>query len=533
MLDVIIRGGTLFDGSGRGGSKLDLGVRNGQVEVIGELDSAEAATVIDAEGLYMAPGFIDTHSHSDLRLLYGEPPDVKLTQGVTTEVLGQDGLSVAPIVARDVPLYRKLLAGLLGDPEIEWTWRSTAEYLDALDNRQMPLNAAYLIPHGPIRSAVMGMEDRHAKTDELFRMRPILRQALDEGGVGFSTGLIYPPCSYADAQELIDLCRVAASQDVPLVVHMRNEGIGLLQAIDEMLLVARESGVHLHISHLKLFGKKVWDQASPMLQKLAAARAEGVRITADQYPYFAGCTILTSVLPQWSLGGGTEALIARLKDPDIRQKIKEWAKSPENPRENRTASIGWENIVVSWVKSEQNKQFEGKSIAEISEIRGSDEIDTVCDLLLEENLAVTQISFYGTEETITPIMSDPWVMFCTDGIYGGKPHPRLYGSFPRILGHYVREQGILSMPEAIRKMTSLPAWTFHLERRGLLKPGYVADVTVFCPDSIIDNATFEHSSRLSTGVKWVLVNGTPVIEDGVYNGKTPGRAIRRVPGDSK
>jgi N-acyl-D-amino-acid deacylase len=526
VLDIIVRGGDVYDGSGRGPARLDVGINGDKIVSVGDLSHQEAKKVIDATGKIVAPGFIDAHSHSDLRLLYGEPPLVKISQGVTTEILGQDGLSVAPIVEKDIPLYRKMLAGLLGDPDLNWDWRSVSDYLGRLDKHGMPLNAGYLIPHGPIRTEVMGMDDREATRAELDAMHPVLEKAIKQGGCGFSTGLIYPPCSYASTAELIDLCKVAAKNDVAFIVHMRNEGYMIMDSVDEMLTVAKESGVHLHISHLKVFGQSVWGKTGEILDKLARAREQGARITADQYPYFAGCTVLTAVLPTWTLAGGTEALLARLQDKTVRARLKEEFKLPESVWDNRATSVGWENVVVSWVKSEKNKRFEGKNIVEIAEMRGQEPDDAVCDLLVEENLAVTQITFYGTEDTIKPIMVDPWVMFCTDGIYGGKPHPRLYGSFPRILGRYVRDSGWLSMGEAIRKMTSLPAETFRLPGRGSVKEGFAADVTVFDPATIIDNATYDAPETLAAGVSCVIVNGTPVLENAKYSGKNPGRTLR-------
>ena len=526
MFDIIIKGGTVYDGTGRGGIRTDVGISGDSIVAVGDLGDREAAKIVDASGKSVAPGFIDTHSHSDLRLLVGEPPTLKLAQGITTEILGQDGLSVAPIVDKDIPLYQKMLQGLLGDHDLEWKWRSAAEYLDALAAKTLPLNVAYLVPHGPIRTAVMGMDNRHATDSEVNSMRPMLDRGLAEGGCGLSTGLIYPPCSFANSDELTELCKIAAKHDLPFVVHMRDEGYNIMSAVDEVLDIARRSGVHLHISHLKLFGRSVWDKADELLGKLARAREAGTKITADQYPYYAGSTVLTAVLPTWTLAGGTEALLARLKDPDIRVELKEWFAKDETAWTNRAYAVGWENVVVSWVKTEANKKFEGKSIMEIAEMRGQEPGDAACDLLIEEDLAVTQITFYGNEETIQPIMTDPWVMVCTDGIYGGKPHPRLYGAFPRVLGKYVRERGVLALPEAIRKMTSLPACTFKLPKKGVIAENYCADITVFDQDTIIDNATFDNPEQLATGVECVIVGGVIAVENGKHTGKTPGKVAR-------
>jgi N-acyl-D-amino-acid deacylase len=528
LLDIIIRGGTVYDGTGRGCARVDVGVQGESIACIGDLSEQEAGTIIDASQMTVTPGFIDTHSHSDLRLLHSPPPDTKLLQGVTTEVLGQDGLSVAPITSKDIPLFGRMLAGLLGEHEGDWPWRTTAEYLDALDRHGLPLNVGYLVPHGPIRTRFLGMEDRHAQGCEVEGMKAAIAEAFDQGGVGLSTGLIYPPCSYAGEDELAELCRIPAERGLPFVVHMRNEGMRILDSIDEMIRVARRSGVHLHISHLKVFGKSVWDKTGEVLETLARARHEGVRVTADQYPYSAGCTVLTAVLPTWTLAGGTEALLARLKDPATREELKRWFTMSEESWDNRASIVGWDNVVVTWVKSLANKPVEGKSITEIARMRGESTEDTVLNLLIEENLAVTQITFYGTEETITPFMQDPWVMICTDGIYGGRPHPRLHGSFPRFVGRYVRDAGLLGMAEAVRKMTSLPASTFRLQRRGLIKEGYAADIAVFDQGAVVDNATFEAPENPPTGVMWVLVNGHPVVEHGRYNGKTPGRALSPV-----
>ena len=542
MFDYIIRGGSVIDGSGSEPVRADIAVSEGKIAAVTrnrDLTVASARRIIDADGKVVCPGFIDTHSHSDLMVLSSPSPEPKVRQGVTTELLAQDGLSVAPVPAGQRELLKRLVSSLLGLPRVDWTWTSFAEYLAALDRGGMPVNAAALVPHGPIRMAAMGMEARVSTAAELATMERILDEALSAGGVGLSTGMIYPPCSFADDRELIALCRVTARHGGIFVIHMRNESELLIESVKETLAIAEQSGVALHISHLKAAGHAAWPKVDAMMNLLSDGLARGMKITWDQYPYTAGCTVLTATLPPWTLEGGTPALLARLASPEGRRRINhEFAESPRMaPAEraergiatwdNRQHTLGWENITISSVKSQANSWCQGLSIAEIAHRRGHPPEDTIMDLLLEEDADVNMILHQGSEARMKQVMAAPQTIACTDGIYGGKPHPRLYGSYPRILGKYARDEKVISLPEAIRKMTSLPARVLGLSGRGLIRQGYSADVVVFDPATVIDRGTYERPNVYPVGIDYVLVNGALAIDGGAYTGARAGRALVR------
>lgn len=542
MFDYIIKGGSVIDGSGSAPVRADIAIAQGRIAAVSSGDAlvaASAGRILDAGGKVVCPGFIDTHSHSDLMVMSNPPPEPKVRQGVTTELLAQDGLSVAPVPAGQRELLQRLVSSLLGLPRVSWTWSSFADYLTALDRAGMPVNAAVLVPHGPIRIAAMGMDARVASDSELATMERLLDEALSAGGIGLSTGMIYPPCSFADDRELTALCRITARHGGIFVIHLRNEGELLIESIKETLAIAEESGVALHISHLKAAGRDAWSKVDEMMSLLSDAVARGTKVTWDQYPYTAGCTVLTATLPPWTMEGGTSALLARLASPAGRQRIKhEWANSMRMSAaekterglttwDNRGYTLGWENIAISSVKSQGNSWCQGLSVADIARRRGRSPEDTIMDLLLEEDADVNMILYHGNEERMRQIMAAPETIACTDGIYGGKPHPRLYGSYPRILGKYVRDEKVVSMPEAIRKMTSLPARVLGLAGRGLIKPGYAADVVVFNPETVIDRGTYERPEVYPEGIDYVLVNGALAVDGGAYTGARAGRVLVR------
>ncbi len=526
MYDILIKGGTVIDGTGAPGFVSDVAISSGKIVLLAKHIEEKAETVIDARGLCVAPGFIDTHSHSDLMLLENPHLEEKVRQGVTTEVLGQDGLGLAPLTfpgAKEI--LQEHLAGLLGTPEIDWGWSSFAEYLGRYSQKGIINNVGVLTSHGAVRIAVMGMEDRHASQDELNRMKEILDECMRSGALGLSTGLIYPPCCYAAFDELVELSKVVAKHSGALVVHVRNEADRIMNAHREMLDVVHASGVHLHISHLKTIGKRNWGRTKEILDNLENHKKDGLAITADQYPYVAGSTALSSCLPPWVLAGGTHEMLSRLSDPDEREKIRESFDHPAPSWEDRGKREGWENVIVSSVGS-NNPAIVGKSIAAIATERGCDPIAVVMDIILEEKNKATMIVFQNCEESLIEVMKRSWVMIGTDGIYGsGKPHPRLFGTFPRILGKYVQEEKVLLLEEAVRKMTSLPAATFRLTDRGVLKEGLIADITVFDPVHVSDRATFEEPRQYPQGTSYVLVNGVPVIFDEKPTGNLPGRVL--------
>ena len=516
--DLVIRNAKIIDGSGNPWYKADIGVADEWIaKVVGRID--DGRHVIDADGLVAAPGFIDTHSHSDLMLIAEPEAKQKTMQGITTEIVGQDGLGEAPISDDTLEDWRRYLAGLNGDPEINWSWRSFGEYLDALDEVGTSINVAALVGHGNLRLLAMGMENRAPTMSELAKMKAILSDSLKAGGFGLSTGLIYPPCVYAETAELTDLCRVTADHGGIFVVHMRNEGDMLLESIDEVASIGKDSGVHVHVSHFKASGEKNWGKVEGALVKIEEYRSEGIEFTVDQYPYIAGSTFLSSLLPVSAHEGGTDRMLARLRDPEERKRMK------AQIAESRGLDWGWNNILVTSMKTKVNKPHEGLDLGEIAKRRGEEPMEALFNIILEEENAVTMVSFSMSEEDVRTVMKSPLQMVCTDGIVLGKPHPRAYGSFPRILGRYVRE-GTIRLEEAIRKMTSLPAQTLGIRDRGLLKPGMHADITIFDPDKVIDKATYQDPIQFPEGIEYVIVNGAVTVEKGVHTGKRAGRVLK-------
>lgn len=520
MYDIIIENGQLFDGTGNPSTQLDIGIKDGKIQTIDQLNGMEAKVKLNAEQLAVAPGFIDTHSHSDLLCTVPETHKIKLLQGVTTELFGQDGISVAPVSEKTKPLWQKQLKALNGDIG-DWPWLSVDDYLSFLEKTPIAANALYLVPHGGVRTLVMGFEERNATKEESVQMRLLVEEAMRQGAVGVSTGLIYPPNVYSNKEELVEICKGSAKYNGSFVVHIRNESNKSLEALDEVIDVARRSGVRLHISHFKAVQGK-YEQA---LKKMDDARAEGIEVTFDQYPYAAGSTVFHSLLPPWMHSGGTEKMLERLHDKDIREKIKQDFRENTN-YENSVLNCGWENILINSVTTDANRKLEGKNMTQVADIRGQEPSDAAFDLLIEENAGITMTNFWGQEENIIHGMKHPLQMVGSDGIFGSKPHPRLYGTYPRVLGHYVRNQSAFPLAEGIRKMTGAPAQFLRLKDRGLLHENYWADIVIFDPETIIDNATYENPNQTPTGISYVIVNGKITVKNGEYTGETSGQVIR-------
>lgn len=526
MYDCVIKNVQIIDGSGAGAYPGDIGIESGRIATVGLVESAGRRT-IDGTGLAAAPGFIDMHSHTDLEFFRDPAPDAKVRQGITTELLAQDGLGVAPIDDEHVQLLSELTAGLLGRlPPERWTWRSFESYLQALDRRGLPSNAAVLASHGPIRILAMGMDNRPATQRELGTMRALVREIMEAGAFGLSTGLIYPPCSYAPTAELVALNEEVAAKAGIFVVHQRDEGYLIQKAFDEVTEIAQRSGVHLHVSHLQAYGQVNWPTIDRVLEKADAFLDSGGTVTWDRYPYLAGCTVLSAVLPQWTFAEGTQALAQNLRQPAFRARIRKDFEKGLDVWNNRSISVGWSKIVVSAVSSQENRWMEGRDCADLARATGKDPLDFVCDLLAEENLAVTMISFYGSEHVLEKVLGHAQATVGSDGIYGGRPHPRLYGAYPRFLREFVRVKKAMSWPEAIRKVSGFPAEILGLGDRGLLRPGYWADVVLFDPEQITDLGTYEEPAQYPLGIPYVLVNGELVVDQGEPTGRLPGRALR-------
>ena len=523
-----IYNGYIVDGTGKKGYLGELLIEDDKILEVGQQVQGNFDQSIDAEGKVIAPGFIDTHSHSDLELLKNPFVKPKIYQGITTEVLGQDGISMAPLPLAYIEDWKKNLAGLDGvAEEIDWTYETTEGYMKALEKRGMGVNAAYLVPHGNIRMEAMGLSSRKPTLEEMEKMKEILQRELDAGAVGLSTGLIYVPCAYADTEEVIELCKVVTENDGIFVVHQRSEANTILPSMEEIIEVGRCSGVKVHFSHFKVCGKKNWDKMEEVIRLLEEAQKEGIQISFDQYPYGAGSTMLGVILPPWAHDGGTQRLLERLKDPEMRKRIIEDILEEDCAWDNFVEFAGLEGIYITSVQTTENQEIIGKNLVELGKMKNKNPLEATLDLLLEEENAVGMIDYYGKEEHILRLIQRPEQNVCTDGLLGGKPHPRVYGSFPRILGRYVREQGVLSLEEAVYKMTNKPAKAFSIQDRGSLEKGKAADIVIFDADIIIDQGTYTEPEQYPLGIEMVMINGEVVMEKGKDQGKCAGRLLRK------
>lgn len=531
---LVLKEGTIIDGTGRPRFRGDIAIKDNLIAAVDLAGSLSGEKELDCAGLVIAPGFIDTHSHSDLRVIAEPALPMKVRQGITLEVFGQDGLSVAPVRPDHRAQTERQLAGLLGRLDREWEWQTVADYLDAVERAEPALDFSYLVPHGGVRQYVMGMEDRRATTAEMAEMQDLIRQGLREGAVGLSTGLIYPPCCFADTAELIEMCRAVKEFDGVFVAHMRSESDYLEDAVAEMIEVGRQSGASIHISHFKVAGRDNWPVIDAVLNTVHRAREEGLRLTADQYPYTAGSTMMGAILPPWAHAGGVEATLARLASADERYRMR--ASMLDRSRSTWDNFWKWSGpagIIISDIASGTCQEYVGKNLAEAARIKhGADEVseeqavEFAFDLLAKERMGVGMISFSQSEEVVRKIMSQPYVNVCTDGLLGGKPHPRAYGTYPRILGRYARQQNLFTLEEAVRKMSGLAASTFKLNGYGQIRQGARANIVVFDAERVIDQATFEDSQLYSLGIEHVIVEGRAVIENGQQLQAGPGRAVR-------
>ncbi|MEV6173258.1 D-aminoacylase [Streptomyces sp. NPDC051954] len=535
MADLVIRDADVVDGSGGPSYRADVAVDGGRiVSIVKEAAAAgcqrpTATRELDAEGLVLSPGFIDMHAHSDLALLRDPDHSAKAAQGVTLEVIGQDGLSYAPVDDRTLAEVRRAITGWNGyGDDIDFDWRSVGEYLDRLD-RGIAVNAAYLIPQGTVRMLAVGWEDREATPEELDRMRRLVAEGLEQGAVGVSSGLTYTPGMYAEDAELTELCRVVARYGGYYCPHHRSYGAGALQAYEEMVALTREAGCALHLAHATMnFGVNK-GRAPELLTLLDDALAAGADISLDTYPYTPGCTTLVAMLPSWASEGGPEEILKRLTDEETAERIRHHMEVV-GADGCHGVPIEWDTIEISGVSEAALDDHVGRTVLESAQLRGEAPWVTARRLLLEDRLGSTILQHVGHEENVRAIMRHPVHTGGSDGILQGmKPHPRAYGTFPQYLGRYVRELGVLSLEQCVAHLTSRPAARLRLPDRGLVREGYRADLVLFDPATVAAGSTFERPRALPDGIPYVLIDGRFVIEDGRRTDVLAGRAVRRTP----
>ncbi|MGY5102981.1 N-acyl-D-amino-acid deacylase family protein [Streptomyces sp. 900105245] len=540
MEDLVIRDADVVDGSGADSYRADVLIDGGRiVSIVKEAAAAgcqrpRAVREMDAEGLVLSPGFIDMHAHSDLALLRDPDHSAKVAQGVTLEVLGQDGLSYAPVDDRTLAEVRRAITGWNGyGDDVDFDWRSVGEYLDRLDRgvdgRGIAVNAAYLVPQGTVRALTVGWEDRPATPGELDRMRRLVAEGLEQGAVGLSSGLTYTPGMYAEDAELTELCRVVAGYGGYYCPHHRSYGAGALEAYAEMVALTREAGCPLHLAHATMnFGVNE-GRAPELLALLDRALEAGADITLDTYPYTPGCTTLAALLPGWVSEGGPEAVLARLTDPATAERIRHELEVTGSDG-CHGVPVEWETIEVAGVADPALGDHVGRTVRESAELRGESPWTTAHRLLVEDRLGTTILQHVGHEENVRTIMRHRTHTGGSDGILqGAKPHPRAYGTFPRYLGHYVRELGVLTLEECVARLTGRPAARLRLPDRGLVREGFRADLVLFDPETVASGATFAEPRRLPAGIPHVLIDGRFAVEDGRRTDVLAGRAVRRTP----
>ena len=527
--DLVIRNGRIIDGTGSPWYSGDVGIRDGRVAAIGRLGRVKAKRTVDVGGSVVAPGFIDMLGQSELTILVNPSLPSKIFQGITTEITGEGG-SPAPlneaIVAADRAVYHQL--------EITPDWRTLAQYYSRLERQGIGLNLATYVGATQVRRMVLGDDDKDPTPAELERMRGLVRQAMREGAVGLSTSLQYPPAPYAETSELIALASEAAKLGGVYATHLRSESEEILPALDEAIRIGREAEISVEVWHLKTAGKNNWGRMPEVVAKIDSARKAGVDIAADTYAYPAWFNSLSSFVPPWAHDGGNVKLLERLRDPEARRRIRRDMESADAGWDNSWQKVGPEAVLIGAVQNAELRRFQGKTLAEVAQTRGAEPIEALLDFLIEDE-GYTSVAVFGmSEPDVALALEQPWVSINCDsegsapeGILARThPHTRAYGTFPRILRKYVREERRLTLEDAIRKFTSLPAQRMRLGDRGVLKVGMWADVVVFDPETVRDRATFEKPHQLAEGMRWVLVNGVPVIAEGKATGARPGKVLR-------
>lgn len=538
--DIVVRNGKVVDGTGNPWFSADIGIRDGRISTVGRLKGAVATREIDVRGLVVCPGFIDTHSHSDSTVLFDNRLESTVRQGITTSVVGNCGESLAPVPPEKTEEFLRFFS-VLAPPGVtidSIPWSTFRDYLDHAEQRGCAANVAHLVGFGAIRIAGgPGFEDRPATSHEVERMKAFVAEAMEAGAFGMSTGLIYAPQVFAGTDEIIELAKVVGSYGGLYASHIRGEGETVVQAVKECIEIVEKSGCPGgQISHHKVAGPPYWGASEETLRLIEEANAQGVNVTCDQYPYNRAMTSLTAVLPPWAHQGGYDRLLERLKEPETRDRIKRDVTTGIEGWENWIKDGGFERIYLSCAKTTGWQEMEGKNLTEVTRIKGkADAWETLFHILADEKAEVSITADMMSQEDIARIMTGRYTMVGTDasgvaptGVLGyGKPHPRYYGTYPRILGKYVREEGLLTLEDAVRRMTSFPAQRMGLADRGLLKKGMWADMVAFDPDTVIDRATFLEPHRFPDGIIHVLVNGEVVVDSNTQTERLPGKVLRR------
>ncbi len=538
MLDLKIVNGTIIDGTGKKGYRADLGIAGDKIVALGDLSGEEAKKTIDATDKYVAPGFIDFHTHSDLSVVYDRYARSRIYSGITSDVVGNCGIGVAPIREENKQLLLDYLATrIIGTipAKLELPWNTYGEYMTYMDEHPAAINVIPLLAQGTIRINEMGFSTEPATPEQIKNMQEEVEKAFQEGAFALTTGLTYLPGAYSNKEEIAELCKVIGKYGGYYCTHMRDEGDTIHEAIDESVYIAKEAGIPLHISHLKLCGARNFGRMDEVWQQLDEAEKNGTTVTYDLYPYAAGMTSLGALLPPWVFEGGVKEMLKKIQDPAVRAKCKEDMQNGLPDWQNFYQAAGdWSHIQVASVMTEKNKWMEGKTIQEISDETGKDGFDIMFETILAEESKVQIIGFWNGEKAMDEIIASPKAAYgsdsmslSTEGLLSiGKPHPRAFGTVGKIFAEYVKKRGIMTFEEAVRKMTGFPASILGISDRGLLKEGYFADVTVFDPNTIADNATYVMPQQYPSGIEHVIVNGQVALENGRQTEALAGRTIK-------
>lgn len=534
MFDLVLKNGVIIDGSGGKPFRGDVAVKQGKIAAVGYALPAGDSPAIDCKGQFITPGFIDVHSHCDLIPFMSDSfiRNSRIMQGVTTELVGQCGLGVAPYDPKTMEPWRDYLKAILGDPPIEWTWSDFAGYKETMEKVSKPHNVAALVTHGAIRAKVLGLGNVKATPEQIREMEHLLAQALEQGAFGLSFGLAYLPGVFAPPEELLALGRVVAKYDGVIMVHIRNHSLFVIEAMNEMLNLAEKTGVKMHISHMRSYANRNYGISGlRLIEMVEKARAKGADVTFDQHPYTAGSTLLSQILPPWAKAGGAPDIIKRLKDPTVVAKLKDDYKDGGKPYagwDNYVGICGWENLVISAVKKEENKIYLGKSLQEVSQMMGLNVVEAAARFIVSddaESCMVVHKMF--SEEDICDLVAHPLNQIGSDGIPTGNPHPRLFGTFPKFFGTYVRDNKVMDWQDAVKRVTYDSATRLGLQGKGLIKEGYAADLVVFDPEQIRDEEDYLNSTKAPWGIAYVLVGGVLAKEGEHIRSSNSGKFIAK------